>query len=296
MSTVFENLQGQQFINLTTYRKSGEPVVTTVWFAHEGDRIVGTTQQQAGKLKRMRGTPRVSLAPSTFNGQVLGEAVDGIGRVLPAEESAAAEAALRGKYGARYDEVTANSDRATRVFWEVKPVMNHPFLDTLFAYDRWATRTILEACVELTQEEFEQPLHIGLGSLERTLTHLVSTQFFFADRLDRHVPRPRLEKDGRTKTAAELLELFTQADREFNAAISRTIETHALTDILNWTATDDGPIDPENQVPYALALAQMIDHGIQHRTQAADMLELLGKGLPLALSPFEWDEARHSQA
>ena len=62
--------------------------------------------------------------------------------------------------------------------------MNHPFLDTLFAYDRWATRTILEACAELTQEEFERPLDIGPGSLERTLTHLVSAQFFFADRLE----------------------------------------------------------------------------------------------------------------
>jgi uncharacterized damage-inducible protein DinB len=170
--------------------------------------------------------------------------------------------------------------------------MNHPFLETLFAYDRWATRTILEVCAELTQEEFERTLHIGPGSLERTLTHLVSAQFFFADRLERRVPRPRLEKDGHTKTAAELLEWFTQADREFNAAIARTIDTHALTDILNWTSTDEGEIDPEDQIPYALALAQMIDHGIQHRTQAADMLELLGKGLPQELSPFVWDEVQ----
>ena len=27
----------------------------------------------------------------------------------------------------------------------------------------------------------------------------------------------------------------------------------------------------------------------QHRTQVAGMLELLGKGLPMALSPFVWD-------
>jgi uncharacterized damage-inducible protein DinB len=170
--------------------------------------------------------------------------------------------------------------------------MNHPFLKILFAYDSWATHTILEACAELTQEEFERPLDIGLGSLERTLSHLVSALVFFVDRFDRCVPRPRLEKDGRTRTAAELLELFAQADQEFSAAITRTIDTHALTDILNWTNTDEGEIDPEDQIPYALALAQMIDHGIQHRTQAADMLELLGKGLPTALSPFGWDEVR----
>jgi len=172
--------------------------------------------------------------------------------------------------------------------------MHHPFLDTLLAYDRWATRTILEACIELTREEFERPLGIGPGSLERTLTHVVSAQFFFADRLDRRVPRPRLEKDGRTKTATELLALFTQADRDLAEAVQRTIETHHLSDPFNWTDTDDGPIDPEDQIPYALALAQMIDHGIQHRTQAADMLELLGKSLPMAISPFVWDNAVRS--
>jgi hypothetical protein len=41
--------------------------------------------------------------------------------VLPVEEAITAETALRAKYGAQYDQVTANSDRATRVFWEVKP-------------------------------------------------------------------------------------------------------------------------------------------------------------------------------
>lgn len=170
--------------------------------------------------------------------------------------------------------------------------MSHPLLEALFAYDRWATRTILAACAELTQEEFERPLNIGPRSLERTLSHLVSALFFFVDRLDRRAPRPRLEKDGRTRTAAELLELFAQADREFSAAVTRTIETHALTDLLNWTNTDEGPIDPADQITYAVALAQMIDHGIQHRAQAADMLELLGKSLPHELSPFEWDEAQ----
>ena len=51
--------------------------------------------------------------------------------------------------------------------------MNQPFLETLFAYDRWATRVIIEACVELSQVEFVRPLGIGPGSLERTINHLV---------------------------------------------------------------------------------------------------------------------------
>ena len=173
--------------------------------------------------------------------------------------------------------------------------MNQPLLETLFAYDRWATRTLIEACAELTPEEFERSVGIGPGSVERTLNHLVGAMFFFADRLSRCVPRPRLEKDGRTKTATELLALFDQADREFGEAVQRTIETHVLTDLLNWTDTDEGEIDPDDQIPYALAFAQMIDHGIQHRTQVADMLELLGRGLPMDISPFVWDEALRAE-
>lgn len=122
MSSVFETLQGHQFINLTTYRRNGQPVITTVWFAHDGDRIVGTTQQQAGKIKRLRHTPAVSLTPSTFDGKALGETVAGLGRVLPPEEAEAARHALRAKYGAQYDQAVSNNNSGSvRVFWEVKP-------------------------------------------------------------------------------------------------------------------------------------------------------------------------------
>jgi hypothetical protein len=41
--------------------------------------------------------------------------------VLPPEEEDLAKTALRTKYGAQYDQVTANADPATRVYWEVKP-------------------------------------------------------------------------------------------------------------------------------------------------------------------------------
>ena len=62
-----------------------------------------------------------SLLETETDLRVVGEAANGVGRVLPVEEYDAAETALRVKYGAQYDQVTANSDRATRVFWEVKP-------------------------------------------------------------------------------------------------------------------------------------------------------------------------------
>ena len=122
MSNAFDSLQEHQFINLTTYRKNGQPMVTPVWFAPDGDRIVGTTMRQSGKIKRIRNNPEVSVAPSTATGQVLGDAVQGVARVLLPEEEAVAKTALRNKYGAQYDQVTANADPTLRVYWEVKPI------------------------------------------------------------------------------------------------------------------------------------------------------------------------------
>lgn len=173
--------------------------------------------------------------------------------------------------------------------------MNDSLLDTLLAYESWATRRVLEECGALTQAQFEQPLGLGHGTLERTLAHLVGALTFFADRLNRHRPRPRADRDGRLHTPADLLARFDVADRELREAVTHALGQHTLSDLLNWTDTDEGEIEPLDRVTYGVALAQMLDHSNHHRTQALDMLRLLGNEKPLEWHPFEWDEARRAQ-
>lgn len=174
--------------------------------------------------------------------------------------------------------------------------MNHPLLDVLFTYDGWATRRLLEECRTLTQEQLEQPLGLGHGTIERTLVHLIGSMMFFADRLNRRLPRARPDHDDKSRTPEELLNLFDMAQRELRESIAKTIDTHSLTDILNWTDEDTGDIDPLDQISYAVAFAQMIDHNIHHRTQVTDMLSLLGIDKPMDWHPFEWEETTRSQS
>ena len=169
--------------------------------------------------------------------------------------------------------------------------MKDVLLNTMFQVESWATRQVLEECCALTQAQFEQPLGLGHGNLERTLAHLVGALTFFADRLNRQKPRPRIDRDGTTHTPAELLAHFDIADSELHQAVAKTLGAHALTDLLNWTNTDEGEIDPLDRVIYAVALAQMLDHSNHHRTQAIDMLRLLGVEKQMEWHPFEWDEA-----
>jgi hypothetical protein len=63
-------LGDEAFVSLTTFRRSGEAVSTTVWVARDGDSLVVITPEESGKVKRLRNDPRVELRPSSRRGQV----------------------------------------------------------------------------------------------------------------------------------------------------------------------------------------------------------------------------------
>jgi uncharacterized protein len=96
----FPDLGREQCVALTTFRKTGEAVTTPVWFAQSLETIFVETHADAGKLKRLRHTVRVTLAPCTYSGKVTGSLSAGNARILTEpEESTAASAALSKKYG-----------------------------------------------------------------------------------------------------------------------------------------------------------------------------------------------------
>jgi uncharacterized protein len=96
----FPDLGREQCIALTTFRKTGQAVRTPVWFTISLGTIYVETHADAGKLKRLRHTARVALAPCTYSGKVTGAVSAGKARILTEpEECTAASAALAKKYG-----------------------------------------------------------------------------------------------------------------------------------------------------------------------------------------------------
>ena len=91
-------LDTQQFAILTTYRRSGVAVPTTVWFSHDDGILYVQTGPEAGKLKRIRANGAVTLTPSTRVGEPLGATMTAQARIVGADEAAHAEAALDRKY------------------------------------------------------------------------------------------------------------------------------------------------------------------------------------------------------
>ena len=118
----FAFLYAHQFIVLTTYRKDGSGVPTTVWFAHdEQGKIYITTQKQAGKAKRVRSNGRVQMTPSDRTGNLLGQPeVSGKAYEASGAEYDHANAVLKQKYGAQFDQI-AGASNAERIYIVVEP-------------------------------------------------------------------------------------------------------------------------------------------------------------------------------
>ena len=99
-SYTFTNLAKEKYISLTTFRKTGEAVITPVWFAESKGTIYAETGVNAGKLKRIRHKERVTLAACTMSGRVTGAEIVGRARVLSEpQEIKVAKAAMSQKYG-----------------------------------------------------------------------------------------------------------------------------------------------------------------------------------------------------
>jgi PPOX class probable F420-dependent enzyme len=91
-----------EYVSLTTFRRSGVPVPTPVWAASDGEDLVVWTRTDTGKVKRLRHTARVTVAPCDFRGTTKGDAVDGVAEIIDHAEWPQALAALRRDYGLRF--------------------------------------------------------------------------------------------------------------------------------------------------------------------------------------------------
>ena len=103
--SVFAALGDEQYLSLTTFRKSGERVSTPMWVVRNGNALIMFTPEASGKVKRLHNSPRVELRPCNRLGRVKDgvEPVAGVAEVLPDEDSLErATRMIRRKYGLAY--------------------------------------------------------------------------------------------------------------------------------------------------------------------------------------------------
>jgi PPOX class probable F420-dependent enzyme len=78
---------GSKYLLLTTFTKDGCPKPTPIWGVPEGDKLLVITDDGSWKVKRIKNTPRVTIARSAALGKPKSDPVEGIARVLPKSET-----------------------------------------------------------------------------------------------------------------------------------------------------------------------------------------------------------------
>ncbi len=115
----FSNLAKHQYMNLVTFRKSGEGVTTPVWFAQDDHRLLVRTFSIAWKTKRIRNNPRVQVGPCNMSGKALGPSVEARARILSGDECKVANKLLSAKYGLMYKVARLRAGSSAPVFIEI---------------------------------------------------------------------------------------------------------------------------------------------------------------------------------
>jgi uncharacterized protein len=102
VTPTFADLAKAQYILLTTFTKDGRPKPTPIWAAldrERGDRLLVITEADSWKVKRIRNTPRVTMATCTMGGRATSEAVEGTAALLDKSETGAVYDAIGKRYG-----------------------------------------------------------------------------------------------------------------------------------------------------------------------------------------------------
>lgn len=75
--TTLDRLAAEKYVLLTTFRKDGRAVPTPVWAVRDGDALAVWTVANSGKVKRIRRSGAVTVAPCDVRGRPHGPAVPG---------------------------------------------------------------------------------------------------------------------------------------------------------------------------------------------------------------------------
>jgi uncharacterized protein len=95
----FADVAKAQYVLLTTFTKDGRPKPTPVWAASDRDRLLVISEEKAWKVKRIRNTPRVTLAVCDIRGRPKSEPIEATATILDKSHTGAVYDAIGREYG-----------------------------------------------------------------------------------------------------------------------------------------------------------------------------------------------------
>ena len=148
--------------------------------------------------------------------------------------------------------------------------MNKQDILTLYKYNQWANGRILGAAANLTQDQFLAPAAYPHGGLRGTLVHTLFAEWIWRNRWEGTSPTFRIKADE--FATFESLRTRWMEEEKFLMAFVDKLTDEKLNGTFAYRNTRGEPFE---QVLWK-AMAHVVNHGTQHRAEAAAMLTDFG--------------------
>jgi uncharacterized damage-inducible protein DinB len=145
-----------------------------------------------------------------------------------------------------------------------------PTLVELFRYNNWANAKVLTACQMLSADQLATASPGAYGTIRDTLEHIIRAEANYVGRLTGERPQPSFSWQDRPALA----DLAAYADQVAGALLD-TVQRIPPTHIVH-EEEDGNTIDYRAEVLFI----QVINHGIEHRTNITTTLSSLGLPAP----------------
>ena len=148
--------------------------------------------------------------------------------------------------------------------------MNKQDILLLYQYNQWANAKILNATANVTLEQFIAPTTFPHGGLRSTLVHVLSAEWIWRTRWEGTSPRSTLQPQDFPDFQSLRMRWADEEGQLMNFVDGITEER--LNSTFDYTNTSGKPF---TKVVWH-AMAHVVNHGTQHRAEAAAMLTDLG--------------------
>ena len=148
--------------------------------------------------------------------------------------------------------------------------MNKQDILLLYQYNQWTNSKILNAASNVTQEGYLAPASFPHGGLRGTLVHALFAEWIWRNRWEGISPTKRLKPED-FPTFESLRTRWVNEEKALMAFVDG-ITDEKLVNAFSYTTTDGTP----HQRMLWQAMAHVVNHGTQHRTEAAAILTDLG--------------------
>ena len=149
--------------------------------------------------------------------------------------------------------------------------MNKQELLTLFDYNYWANERILQAAAKVSPAEFVAPRSFSHGGLRGILVHALSAEWVWRTRFQEQVYPTALLREADFPTFADLRARWQQEEAAMRTYVA-SLSDEQINGTMVYKSTNGAPYEQ----PLWQLLVHVLNHGTQHRSEAAALLTDLG--------------------